>query len=44
MSLWEFTAAVGGFAKANTPPDERGLSSSEAAQLAALLDEPPVWH
>lgn len=44
MSLWEFRAAVGGFVKANTSEAEAGLSTNEAAQLAAFIDEPPVWH
>lgn len=43
MSLWEFRAASGGYAKANSSEDE-GLTSEEAKQLAASLDEPPVWY
>lgn len=43
MSLWQFRAAVGGYAKANST-NEGGISSEEAARLADWLDEPPVWH
>lgn len=43
MSLWQFQAAVGGYAKANGAGDE-ALSSEEAERLADWLDEPPVWH
>lgn len=42
MSIWEFTAAVGGWVKANAT--EEGLTSEEAEALAASLDRPPVWH
>ena len=44
MSLWEFAAAFGGYIKANSPPDEQGLTSEQAASLAASLEEPAVWH
>lgn len=44
MSLWEFKAVVGGYAKANAAPDDQGLTNSEASGLAAFLDAPPVWH
>lgn len=44
MSVWEFSAVVGGFVKANTPEDEQVLTKSEAAQLADFIDAPPVWH
>lgn len=43
MSLWQFRAAVGGYAKANSAGDNT-LNSEEAAALADWLDEPPVWH
>lgn len=43
MSLWEFQAAVGGYAKANQG-DDSGINTEEAASLAAWIDEPPVWH
>lgn len=43
MSLWEFRAVAGGYAKANSI-DDGAISSEQAAALAAWLDEPPVWH
>jgi hypothetical protein len=36
MSLWQFAAAVGGWAKANSP-DEGGLNREEAEASAAAL-------
>jgi hypothetical protein len=36
MSLWQFTAAVGGWAKANSP-DEGGLNREEEAAAAAAF-------
>lgn len=44
MSLWEFRAAVGGYAKANRAEDEAGISTEDAKRLADWLDEPPLWH
>lgn len=44
MSFWQFSAALGGYAKVNAAPDEAGISTAEAEQLVAFLDEPPVWH
>lgn len=43
MSLWEWAAMTGGVAKANTPENERLVSTSEAAEVAAWLDAAPVW-
>lgn len=43
MSLWEFTAAVGGFVKANRT-DDSALTTEQVDQLADWLDEPPVWN
>ncbi len=43
MSLWEFSAAIGGYAKANSSPDEAAITTTEAEALSAFLDEPPVW-
>lgn len=42
MSLWEFSAASGGFMKANS--SDETLSSEQAEALAAWIDEPPIWH
>jgi hypothetical protein len=44
MSLWQFNAATGGYAKANRSEDEQGISTDEAAALAAWIDERPSWH
>lgn len=44
MSLWEFSASVGGYVKANTSPDEQGLTTSEAKALADVIDQPAMWH
>jgi hypothetical protein len=44
MSLWEFNAVAGGYVKANSSPDEQGLSKDEAKRLADFIDAPPVWH
>lgn len=44
MSLWQFNAATGGVVKANTPEDERGLSTAEVKALSAIIDAPPVWQ
>lgn len=44
MSVWQFTAAIGGFIKANAAPDEQALSSDEAKALADFVDQAPVWH
>jgi hypothetical protein len=44
MSLWEFGAAVGGYAKANTPDDDVAITKDEAKSLAEFIDAPPVWH
>jgi hypothetical protein len=43
MSLWEFNAATGGFAKANGAGEET-LNTDQAQALAAWIDEPPIWH
>ncbi len=43
MSLWEFRAATGGYAKAHAS-DDGAISSEEAASLAVWLDAPPIWH
>lgn len=37
MSLWQFAAAVGGVAKANSSGDEESLTRDEADRLAALV-------
>ena len=44
MSLWEFQAAVGGWAKANSAEDTGAISREEAELLAESLDKPPIWH
>lgn len=44
MSLWEFRAAVGGYAKANTPEDDTAITEGDAKRLAAFIDAPPIWH
>jgi|GEM_PF-4742932 len=36
MSLWQFSAAVGGWAKANSPQEE-GMNREEAEASAAAL-------
>jgi hypothetical protein len=43
MSLWQFQAAVGGFAKANRIDEAGSINSEEAARLANWLDEPASW-
>jgi len=43
MSLWEFSAAVGGYIKANSPEDG-AITPEEAKALGASIDEAPVWH
>jgi hypothetical protein len=43
MSLWEFSAAVGGYVKANSS-DEGAITTEQAAALADLIDRPPMWH
>ena len=43
LSLWEFRASIGGYAKANTSAKDQ-LSSEQVAALSASLDEPPIWH
>ena len=42
MSLWQFYAATGGYAKSKRPEDE-AMTAEEAATLAAWVDEKPVW-
>lgn len=42
MSLWEFTAVVGGYAKANSADDD-AVSTEELSGLAAFIDAPAVW-
>lgn len=44
MSMWQFNAAIGGYAKANSADDDQAISKDEAKALAELIDEPPVWH
>jgi hypothetical protein len=44
MSLWEFNAATGGYAKANRSEEEPALSGDEVSRLADWVDEPAVWH
>lgn len=44
MSLWEFSAALGGYAKANTTADDQGISAADAERLADWIDQPPIWH
>lgn len=44
MSLWQFHAAVGGYVKANSSEEDKGITTDQAAALAAWIDEPPVWH
>lgn len=43
MSLWQYAAATGGFAKANTPEEQQGISTAEAQALMASLDRAPSW-
>lgn len=44
MSVWEFNAAVGGYVKANSSDEDKGLTSSELKSLSEFIDAPPVWH
>lgn len=44
MSIWEANAAFAGYVKAHATEAEAGLSAHEAADLAAWVDEPAVWH
>lgn len=39
MSMWQFMAAVDGYAKAHTPDDEKGLSTKEKDELWDWLNE-----
>ena len=43
MSLWEFSAASGGFMKANS--SEETLNTEQVAAIASALREAPkTWH
>lgn len=44
MSLWQFRAAAGGYAKVHGPQDEAVITPEEAKALSARLDQKPVWH
>lgn len=41
LSLWQFKAAVAGWNKANC--GEGAIDEAEAQEIAARLEEPPVW-
>lgn len=43
MSLWQFTAAVGGYMKANAAGDE-AITTEQAEHLADWIDQPAIWH
>lgn len=42
MSIWQFRAAFGGYAKANSP-DDGSISREEAERLASWIDAPAGW-
>lgn len=44
MSVWEFSAVVGGYVKANSAEDEGAISTYQAKALAEMIDAPPIWH
>lgn len=37
MSMWQFMAAAEGYAKANSPDDDKSLSTSEQDALWAMV-------
>ncbi len=39
MSMWQFMAAVDGYAKAHAPDDEKSLSTKEKDELWGWLNE-----
>lgn len=38
MSLWQFQAAVNGYADAHTPEADQGLDQQEIKELSELID------